>query len=227
MRNLANWGRMNKNAARIIIVFSYIFLNILGLFLGDILFSLNLVFSPLFYVFTILTTLTGWMIYPTRSRKNEYRNYFVRQKSADFILICATFLFTVYLGNSMNTTRNSIFNPVHAISIIHTSESIIVGNNSTAKVSLYKKSLRQKIRAEIKNIRKAYKNAGKSEKTGYIIVAIFCALILFYGVTALACSISCSGSEALAWVVFGVGLGGIIFGLVKIIQRINRGKPKG
>jgi hypothetical protein len=42
----------------------------------------------------------------------------------------------------------------------------------------------------------------------------------------LACSISCSGSEALAFIVFFIGLGGIIFGSIKLIQRIKRGPKK-
>ena len=110
MKTIAYWGQKNKNAARFIILFSYVFLNIIGFFLGDILYSMNIAFSPLFYVFAFLLTLLGWLLYPPKSRKNEFTNFFARQKSADFILISATFLFTVYFGNSINTPGNRIFN---------------------------------------------------------------------------------------------------------------------
>ena len=226
MKKLAFWAHTHKNPARLIIILSYGVLNLLALFLGDIFHSLNIEFTPTLYLFAFVLTLTGWMLYPSKSRKKEYRNFFLRQKFTDFILISATFLFTVYFGNAMNKPGFSIFNPVQAISIIHPSSSSNVSKSPTAKTSVSKKSFRQKIRAEIKSIRKAYKDSSKSQKTGYIIVAVFVALVLLYGVAILACNLGCSGYEALAYVAFFLGLGGIIFGLVKIIQRITRGKSK-
>ena len=226
MKKLAFWAHSHKNTARLIIILSYIVLNLLALFLGDIIHSLNIEFTPTLYLFAVVLTLTGWMLYPSKSRKNEYRNFFKRQKSADFILLSATFLFTAYFGNTLNNPENTHLNPAQAISVIHPSRTSNISNSTTAKTSVSKKSLRQKIRSEIKNIRKAYKDSSKSQKTGYIIVAVFVALVLLYGVAILACNLGCSGYEALAYVVFFLGLGGIIFGLVKMIQRITRGKPK-
>lgn len=226
MKKLAFWARENKYTARLFIIISYVFLNLIALFLGDVIHSLNIQFTPLFFLFATVMTLVGWMIYPSKNRKKDYRNFFVRQKSADFLLIGATFLFIVYAGNSLNRNWNLTFNNAQAISIIHPSSSTHITNPSTAKTSVSKKSLRKKIRAEIKSIRKAYKDSTKSQKTLYIILAILGAAVLIYGLGILACSISCSGSEAIAIVVAVVGLGGIIFGLIKLIQRITRGKPK-
>ena len=226
MKKLAFWAHTHKNPARLIIILSYGVLNLLALFLGDIFHSLNIEFTPTLYLFAFVLTLTGWMLYPSKSRKKEYRNFFLRQKFTDFILISATFLFTVYFGNTLNKPGNSFLNPVQAISIIYPSNHSNISISSTAKKSVSKKSLRQKIRAEIKSIRKTYKDSSKSQKTGYIILSVFVALLLLYGLAGLTCSIACSGSEALAYVVFFLGLGGIIFGLVKVIQRITRGKPK-
>ena len=226
MKRLAFWAHDNKNTARATIIISYVLLNLIALFLGDIIHSLNIEFTPLFFVFAIVLTLVGWMIYPSKIRKKEYKNFFMWQKSADFLLVSATFLFIVYAGNSLNRNWNTLTNPVQAISIIHTSNPAHITNSSEAKTAVTKKSLRKKIRAEIKSIRKAYKDSTKGQKTLYIILAVLAALLLTYGLAGLACSISCSGSEALAIAVLAVGLGGIIFGLVKLIQRITRGKPK-
>ena len=226
MKKLAFWGRANKNSARTIIIISYVFLNLIALFLGDVIHSLNIAFTPLFFVFATVLTLVGWMIYPSKSRKKEYRNFFMRQKSADLLLVSATFLFIVYAGNSLNRNWNTFSNPVQAISIIHPTSPTNITHASSAKTTVTKKSLRKKIRAEIKSIRKAYKDSTKGQKTLYIILAILAAAGLAYGLAALACGISCSGSEALAIVVFAVGLGGIIFGVIKLIQRITRGGPK-
>lgn len=226
MKKLAYWAYGHKNSARLIIILSYGVLNVLALFLGDIVHSINIEFTPTFYLFALALTLTGWIFYPSKSRKNEYRNFFKRQKSADFILLTATFLFTAYFGNTLNNQGNTLLNPVQAISIIHPSSTSNISNSAKAKTSFSKKSLKQKIRAEIKSIRKTYKDSTKSQKTLQIIAVVFLALALIYVLGGLSCSIACSGSEALAYIVFFLGLGGIIFGLVKIIQRITRGKPK-
>jgi hypothetical protein len=224
MKKLATWGHHHKNAARTLIIISYIILNITGPFLGDILHSMDIVLTPL-CIIAILLTLTGWMIYPSKSYKSLHKNFFVRQKSADFILISATFLFTIYAGNTLNNQETSFRNPVQAISIIHPDTYSLISENSE-KVTLSKKSLRQKIRTEIKHIRKAYKESSKSQKTMYIILAALGALLLLYFVAGLSCSLACSGYEALGYVLFFGGLAGIIFGLVKVIQRITRGKAK-
>ena len=224
MKKLARWGHHHKYAARIIIILSYLVLNITGLFLGDITHSMGLALSPL-CIIAIILTLTGWIIYPSKRHKSIYKNFFARQKSADLILISATFLFTVYSGNTRHYPESLYPNPVQAMAIISPGAAPALSGNSE-RVTLSKKSLRQKIRTSIKNIRKAYKESGKSQKTMYIILAALGAYLLLGVVAGLACSLGCSGYEALAYVVFFVGLGGIVFGLVKIIQRITRGKPE-
>ncbi len=75
-------------------------------------------------------------------------------------------------------------------------------------------------------LRQEYKDATKGERTALIVLSILIALGLLSLVAALSCNLSCSGSEGGAAVVAILGTGLIIFLLVKIIKRINRGKPK-
>ena len=226
MKKLSFWAREHKHIARVTIIISYILLNVIGLFLGDVIHSFNIEFTPLFFLFAISLTFLGWMIYPSKDKKHEYKNFYLRQKSADLILVSATLLFVIYLGNALNKNTNSFRNPLQAASIVNTNNAINISSPTVAKNTVSKKSLRQKIRAEIKSIRKAYKDSTKSQKTLYIILAVLAAAGLTYVLTMFSCSISCSGAEALGYVVFFVGLGAIVFGLVKVIQRIKRGKPK-
>ena len=226
MRTLAFWASGHKRTARLTIIVSYFFLNVIGLFLGDIIHSLNIKFTPLFFLGAILMTLLGWMLYPSKSRKQQYRNFFWRQKSADLILISATFLFVVYLGNSLNNSSNSFRNPLQAASIIITNNPANVSEPSVAKPNFSKKSLRKKIKTEFKRLRRAYKESTKLQKAIYIFLTILAAGALSYLVMGIACSLYCSGSEALAIITFTLGMGGIIFGTIKLIQRIIRGKPE-
>ncbi|HSN07782.1 MAG TPA: hypothetical protein VLS85_02035, partial [Hanamia sp.] len=76
MKQLSFWAYNHKVAARIIIVFIYFFLNLLGLFLGDLLSSLNIVLNPAFYFIPILLTLGGVILYPSKKRKHFYKNFY-------------------------------------------------------------------------------------------------------------------------------------------------------
>ncbi|MEO6683804.1 MAG: hypothetical protein ABIN48_13360 [Ginsengibacter sp.] len=226
MKTLAYWARENKNTARWIICIFYVFFNLIALFLGDLFHSMNIGFTSPFFLFALLLSLSGWMLYPSKRNKRDYKNFFFRQKFCDLILVSATFLFMIYFGNALNNNQNLIRNQVQAISVIHSGDQIVLKNTSTEKSTFSKKQFRKEVLAKIKHLRKAYKETGKGNKTLLIALAILGALFLSMGIAALSCNIACSGSEALSIVVLVLGIGGIIFGLIKLIQRISRGKRK-
>lgn len=217
MKKLSTWAHTHTAYARIIIICIYILLNILGLFTGDILYSMGVEFNPLVWFGTMLLTFTGIFLYPSRKLKSRYKNFYNRQKLADGFLICSTFLFIIYFGNTFAHQQQSGVTSSFAISIINK-------GSSSANVVSSKKEVRKSLRKTIKEVRKKYKESSRSQKTLYIILAVLAAAGLIYLMVGLACSIACSGSEALAYIVGGVGIGAIIFGLVKVIQRITRGK---
>lgn len=157
MKRVSFWAHNHKVTARIIIAFIYFFLNLLGLFGGDLLSSLHIVLSPAFYFIPILLTLGGILIYPSKKRKHFYKNFYSRQKLADGLLIIATFLFITYTGNSFNYTRKiNPLNSAFAISILKSpvSSSIVPGNSLVGKKSgqLSKKETRKHLRSFIKEI---------------------------------------------------------------------------
>lgn len=63
---------------------------------------------------------------------------------------------------------------------------------------------------------------GLGAKIALTIAAVLVFLTIGYLVAALACSLSCSGAEAAAVLVAIFGFGGLIVGLIKVIQRIFR-----
>lgn len=229
MRKLSLWAHCHKTASRIIIVFIYLFLNVAGLFLGDLLYSLHIKLPPFFSFLAITMTLAGVILYPSRRRKRYYKDFYLRQKFADGLLIIATFLFIVYGGNSLNSSGNLFYNSAHGVSMLHNPpdnyESDISGGN-TGEKRVSKKASRKQFTHVLKELRKSYQKSSKTHKTIAIIIVLLSAVALTYGMLALACSIACSGSEALAIIVGVLGVGAIIFGAIKIIQRIRRGKPE-
>jgi hypothetical protein len=105
------------------------------------------------------------------------------------------------------------------------------------KKSLYDESCKPLKLKERKKILKQQVKAIKKDKTisdggkvGLIILCVLLALILAYGVAALACSLSCAGSDAAAVIVAVLGLGGIvlltIFLIRSIIRKSKKEKPK-
>lgn len=225
MKSISFWANNHKTAARISIVLIYFILNAVGLFMGDILFSMNILLSPLFYVFAILLGIFGLIIYPSKKSKSTQENYYFQQKTADIFLLISTLIFIIYTGNI-------IYNPgYNTVENTWASNAVRVNSNITSpainqRSIVSKKEGHKKLRNVIKQFRKKYKESTNGQKTLYIILSVIAAVLLAYVLAGLSCSIACSGSEGLAYIVLFLGLGGIIFGLVKIIQRINRGGPK-
>ncbi|MEO8822447.1 MAG: hypothetical protein ABI366_02655 [Ginsengibacter sp.] len=225
MKSISFWANNHKVAARISIILIYFLLNVIGIFLGDILFSMNVFLSPVFYIIAILIGLLGLFFYPSSGLKPRRKNYYYQQKSSDFLLILSTFLFIIYTGNSVYNSDFKVADKVKAGTTIYLNSNVFSLAVNKKAVSV-KKATGKKWRNIIREIRKKYKSSTQGQKTLYIIIAVLVAVLLVYVLAGLSCSIACSGSEAIAYIILFLGLGGIIFGLVKIIQRINRGKPK-
>ena len=228
MKQISFWAKDHKFVSRILIIFGFFFLNITGLFLGDLLHSTDVRFSPLFCFIATVMFISGTIFYPSKKNKKKYADFYRRQKLADGVLIFSTFLLLIYFGNSVNENRIRISQPVYGISIMPYSRAISSGSPVSihaGKSSLSKKSVKKTFHKRIKDFRKRYKNSTETEKTILIVLCLLAggaAIVLLMG---LCCSLACSGAEGLALVVGIVGGAGIIFGLIKLIQRIKRG-PK-
>ncbi len=228
MKSISIWAHQHKTAARISIIFIYFLLNIIGLFAGDILYSMHVELPVFFYLACVLIVFAGLIIYPSKKNKVKYSNFYTRQKLGDCLLISATFLIIIYNGNSIKTNPLQNYNPVYGSTILRSGiehlENISLPAINKNAPTISKKD--KNFRSLIKEFRKKYKDATKGQKTFYIILSIVAALFLISILGSLSCSIACSGSQGLANVVFFAGLAGIIFGLIKVIQRITRGKRK-
>ncbi len=217
MKQISLWAREHKAAARIYIVVGYLFLNVSGLFLGDLLHSITGTFNPALILIPIILTIAGYIFYPKKKNKSIYKNFYFRQKFNDLLLIGSTFMFLTFFGNNANTIK-SLQQPLLASTSVYHPSRVI----KPTTVSYSSKSLGQRIKA----YRKLYKQMTKTQKTLAIIGIVILAAFVAAGVGGLACNIACSGSEGLSIVVLVIGLAGIVFGTIKLIQRITRGPKK-
>lgn len=200
--------------------------------LGDLL-SLTGIIVPGFIVYAACFLFLFWALcYPSKKNKTRYNNFYRFQKSIDLALVATSFVIITGLGNGYNSSLRSPQSPFaasYAAVSITAGASFNTGKDRPGTVRLTTekkiKSLKQKLKERIKLIRKQYKAASPGEKTLLIILAILVALFLFLLVASLSCSLSCAGSTGAAVVVGVLGTALIVFLLVKVIMRINRGKP--
>jgi len=208
MRNISVWAYRHKWTARFIIVGSFFILNCIGLFLGDVLIASGTLISSIWIYLISFIFIAGFITYPSRKEKKAYKNFYNRQKTSDLLLVSTTFLLIICFGNHYSLPKNqSPFSFTYANATELTSantttihETSIDPSPKKKKTSIIKK-WKQKIRDNIRTIRREYKDATPGERTALIVLSIIVALGLFFLVLSASCSLSCSGADGAASVV--------------------------
>jgi hypothetical protein len=232
MKNISIWAFRHKWAARFVIICSFLILNFIGLFLGDAL-TISQIAIPSLWIYVIgFIFFAGFITYPSRKQKSKYKNYYKKQKSSDLLLVSTTFLLIICFGNHYNLPKNQspfgfTYANATALTIIANPQlhKTSIDPSPKKKTSLIKK-WKSKLKENIRTIRREYKDATPGERTALIVLSIIVAFALFLLVLSASCSLSCSGSDGAALLVALLGTGLIVFLLVKVIKRINRGGPK-
>jgi amino acid transporter len=238
MKKISTWARVHKRPARIAIVVSFILLNILGIMTGVWLAGLGVMLSYSAAIMFVLIYSVGLLAYPSRLLKNgrpARSSFYIRQKTCDALLATATFCLVIYLGNRPETILRYFSSANAAMSVTN-----ILPKDSSARTykplkefslsmkdgkgTLLKWKERKKLlKEQVKAIKKSEMSSGG--KVALIILSVLLAVGLIYLVAALACSLSCNGSEAAAVIVGIAGTGLVIFLLVIAIKAIL-GKEK-
>ncbi len=233
MKSISFWAKHNPWKARLIIVVSHILLILIACWVGIKLFSYDFQIPALLLYLFILIFIIAAAFYPAEKKKN-----YLHQKISDFTLAASTFCMIICLANNQ-TISGTIFNTIKASSHSSikpgketpTAEQILASLKYRDKSSLTKtekRILKKEFKDQLKIYTKA-KISGNRSTAGdaaLIMLAIIVALGLLYVVAALACGISCNGSEGAAIVVAVLGTAAVILGLVLVIKRITRGPRK-
>lgn len=236
MRKLSAWGRAHKRAARIIIILSFIVLNITGLLTGSLLSGSGVHFPAWLQTLPVILFLLAVAAYPFRHLKNRLvsaRKYYTWQKSCDFVLALSAFGLMLGLGNSPDTQvrwLNKSFAARPAISYrdsLHPYQSLKVFNASMrdANGNLLKWKERKKmLKTQVKAIKKA-DELSEGAKITLIILSVLVALGLLLLVASLACELSCNGSDGAA-ILVGLGGAGLVVLLFLVALRAIEGRKR-
>ena len=239
MKKLSIWASHHKVAARFTIVLSFFLLTGLGMFIGSTLSQWQVALPYESYlVAAVLFSLVS-LFYPGRSFGEQRwlpKARYALRKSSDFMLAAITFCMVVYVANQpsslfryVTTTQASLpeRNLTDGVkkpyrSIDEFAKTMKDKNGKTLKWKERKKLLKTQIRAI-----KSDDGMSKGTQTALIILSVIVALGLLALLSALACNISCNGSEALAIIVGVAGAGLIIYLLVLLIKHIRKkGRPQ-
>lgn len=220
MKKISFWAKDHVWTTRLLIIFFiYPLLNITGWLLGDLLQSMGIDLSQIWSYALSLGALYLLLIYPFKSTPTRNNHHYTRRKTIDVLLAGCTFLLIVTTGNHLDGSEQATGFPLTHAS---TFSKDLPRSAEKSKIKAQKKSLKQ----WVKQLRKKYREAGNGTKIALTILAVILAIFLIFGLAALACTIACSGSEAIAYILFLLGTAGIIFGLVKVINSIHRGPKK-
>jgi hypothetical protein len=216
MRIISTWARHNVWASRLLIIFFiYPLLNLTGWTLAVLLDESGLHLSPvLSYIFSF-GLLALIFFYPSKKNRSHFKDSYQRRKMCDLLLACTSFGFILLTGQQMDSSLPQSGGKAYAAIV-------------QPPTHPYAKSKKEK-RTVVQLMKKLRANYRRSDNTGNgarIFVAVVVAALLIFLLAGLACSIACGGAEALAYLVFVLGLGLIIFGLVRIIHRILKGPLK-
>lgn len=236
MRKLSVWAKHNPRKARIIIIVSHILLIGLAWFAGSELSFISKK-PPEFIVYLfVLMFFIAAIAYPFKKNKSEREkgSFYIKQKTCDFSL--AASLFGMVLCLSANDKNVLPFYTSSQASVVSisvkkenpTAAEILASLKYRDKSTLTrseKRILKQEFNKQLKKytIAKLSGNKEAAGNAGLIILSIIVALGLLYLVAALACSLSCNGSDAAAAAVLVLGIAGIVIGFIAVIRAIKRG----
>ena len=233
MYRLSLWAHLHVWSARFLIIAANLFLLALGWLLGHQWTAIGVAISPMVFYTGALLALLGFFAYPSKRRKKGFKHFYAVQKTCDGLLATGAFVMM------MCTAQQNAMPPSWGMQAQATELAVQpVPSTAKQKTSFFKKvtgqlayslgfnkGMGKKLKANWQQLRLVYKDISKGGKVALIILSILVGAGLIFLALALACGIACNGSGALALLVALGGIGLVIFLLVKIIDRIQKG-PK-
>ena len=236
MKQLSFWAKTHKQAARLLLTLCYVLLNLLGWQVGKLFEQSEVSLSAPVLTVLVVLYFSGIAFYPTKQLRTKWglHKYYLRQKTADFLLISSTFGMIVYAANHTgpvplagevySAVSRTISPPEDSIrkykSIPEFAAALKDKNGALLKWAERKKILKQQLR----DVKKAPELSGAG-RTFLTILFVLLAVGVELGVLSLSCSLSCSGSEGAALI---VGIGGtalVIFLAAIAIRSLYKKKP--
>jgi fatty acid desaturase len=233
MRKISFWAKHHRLQAIAFLVIIKLLLALIAFYIGLSLLDLDIYIPFFVFAIALFILIIAALIYPSRHLTRLSKNqFYIRQKSCDFIIAACSFVMIGTLVNNnfpLPGTTISLASNVTAIK--PTAEEILASLQYRDKSTLTKQEkriLKEEFMKQLKvyAVAKVTGNTSDAGKAGLIILTIVAALGLLYLVAALACTLSCNGSDAAAIIVVILGTAIVVWGTVTLIRRILHGPKK-
>lgn len=233
MKNLSLWANNNPIKSRAIITLGHLLIIPNALLLGFLTYAYDFEISRWVIVIFANVFFIAYFLYPNKQQgKGLFKYSYVKQKSLDFLLVTSYSLVIAAGLNHFSFSsdhRIELEEPKALLMVEKINPEVEINKSRTWKSDLKKsvKQMRKKIKRELKELKKELKKKEGDEGKGLM---KFLLILLTFGVAiglgiliaGLACNISCSGQEGLAWVVLILGWTAIIWLSVIAIKNIDR-----
>jgi hypothetical protein len=201
MKKLSYWARDHRTAARILIIILQLLLVLSALYTGTEFRHMELGLEWHFAGIAFTVLLAAAFVYPRRLRSRS--SSYVRQKICDFLIAmscCCLLCFTI------NRNYSAVLMPSGVYGSLPPEESAKMIKTTVDKGPRHAKPPRKRTILKIL----------------LILAVVFGSLACLYGIAVLSCSLSCSGSVAMAIAVTIAGLAGVITLAIVGIRAILR-----
>ncbi len=229
---LSLWAKNHRIMAITAIIIAKLGLACIGFSLGLIAWFEGISLPHHGVEWLLFTVAVGCIVaYPNRRFKNRwnFHAFYRRQKTIDGILVALGFATFFFLGNvTPSWTTQPASAPVAVLSIQTAVSSLEKPVSERRQVVVKGGKIRQwlfqKATTKLRKVVARFDRFTKENRAISIILAIITCLciatVLGWGVLVLSCHFSCSGQEALAWVVLILGAIGIISLAILIFRTI-------
>ena len=233
MRKISLWAKYHRFEAVVSIVAIKIALAVIAFYIGSALLKMNFHIPVAVCIIALIVLVVAAWIYPSRRLTHfSKKQFYLRQKSCDFIIGACSFAMIGSLVNNNLPMPGAVSFASNVITITTpTAEEILASLQYRDKSSLTrqeKRILKEEFKKQIKiyAVAKVTGNKDNASKAVFIILTIIAAIGLLTLLAALACSLSCNGSDAAAVIVGILGAAAIIWGTIVLVNRISRGPKK-
>lgn len=228
MKKLSYWGKQHPWLARVIIVIGHLILLVTAIYIGLLSASHDWMIKPWQIMSFAVILVFSMIAYPVKGiRKGILKHSYSRQKLMDGILVMSSFLLIAGTSNRYANLPAAIPQEMKPLSefMVHKPSSLETQKLPTSKdfnraLKKMRKQARKSLRMERKRM---LANRSSSSEAGNIILTILVAVgvvILWAVILSLSCSLSCSGNEGMAWIVFIGGTGGLVLLSILAIKAI-------
>jgi hypothetical protein len=214
MKQLSFWALMNPYKAQFIITVSQLILTIIAIYSGIWLFMQDILLPNLVFYTGLTLFFIAFACYPIRrARYAFWKKTFAKQKTMDALLVVSYLLTAVTVSNrDANIAWKSVPPQVQKIQIaLKTSV-----DEPVKSLSFKEKLIKKYVKFVIQQ--KVAKPLSTAEMIWGILAVLALTVLLAVLVFGLACSISCSGGNALGLLLLFGASAFVLVGLISLIR---------